>query len=212
MNKDVFKEMPSIETERLLIRPFVQSDFYDYANWHNSGEMRYCFNGLYDVTSDNEQFFIKFFLHRVPKMFKSKLSGIWCISEKTTCKNIGLIEVCKYDAYVNTAQIHYAIAKDERCRGYATEAVNCMLNWAFNIVDLNRIYTFVSDQNTASSRVLTKSGFKLEGIMRQAGANTYTKNGEKIKETKSDSRYISEKEYQNICIYAILREEYNPIQ
>jgi len=89
-----------------------------------------------------------------------------------------------------------------------TEAVKCMLDWCFNIADLNRVYTFVSDNNEASSKVLLKCGFTFEGILRQASANKYTKNGEEIKDTKKDSRFIGEKEYGNDCIYAILRDEY----
>ena len=210
MNKNAFISFPSFETERLIIRPFEKSDFNDYVSWHDCADIIYHVEGLYDFKADNQQGFEKFFLQRVPRMFKTKESAIWCVAEKNTNKNIGLIEVCKYDNYANNAQIHYRLSQAERRKGYITEAVKCILKWCFDIVDLHRIYTFVTEENVPSSKVLLKCGFVLEGIMRQSSVNKYTKNGEKIKETKKDSRFISEKEYKNICIYAILKDEYKP--
>lgn len=208
MNKKVFDSFPSFETERLVIRPFENSDFHDYVNWHDCNDIIYYNEGLYAFKSDNQQGFEKFFLQTVPRMYKTKESGIWCIAEKTSNKNIGLIEVCKYDSYSNNAQIHYCISQKERRKGYMTEAVNCLLEWAFSGVELNRIYTYVSAENTASARVLEKCGFMREGVMRQSSINRYTKSGEEIKETKKDSRFVAEKRYGDNCIYAILREEY----
>jgi len=207
MNKNVFKEFPTFVTERLIIRPFTQSDFKNYVIWHNVNDIIYHHGGLYNFNQESD--FNKFFLQRVPRMYQAKVSGIWCIAKKITDVTIGLIEVCKYDSYANTAQIHYCMAEEERCKGYMTEAIGCMLKWAFDIVELNRIYTYVCEENTASSKVLLKNGFQLEGTMRQSSANKYTKSGQEIKETKKDSRFIAEKEYKNVCIYAILKDEYN---
>jgi len=211
MNKDTFLHMPSFETKRLKIRPFEKSDFNSYIHWHNHGDIVYYAEGLYNFKSNNQQEFEKFFLQRVPRMYKTKESGIWCIAKKSNNISIGLIEICKFDSYSNTAQIHFCISNKQRCKGYMTEAVKCMLDWCFSIIGLNRIYTFVSDKNIASSKVLLKCGFILEGIMRQSNANKYTKTGDEIKNTKKDSSFIDQKEYRNDCIYAILKKEYKSI-
>lgn len=208
MNKNAFISFPSFETDRLIVRPFETSDFNDYVSWHGCADIIYHSEGLYDFKSDNQQGFERFFGQTVPRMFQTKESAIWCIAEKSTNKSIGLIEVCKYDNYANNAQIHYRLSQSERCKGYMTEAVKCILGWCFNAVDLNRVFTFVHEENVPSSRVLLKCGFTHEGTMRQSDANRYTKNGEEIKETKKDSRFVSEKKYRNVCIYAILKDEY----
>jgi RimJ/RimL family protein N-acetyltransferase len=53
-------------------------------------------------------------------------------------------------------------------RGIATLAVRAMVEWAFTELDLIRIFAFVFESNTASARVLEKTGFTLEGTMRRA--------------------------------------------
>jgi ribosomal-protein-alanine N-acetyltransferase len=208
MNKNAFINMPVFETNRLKIRPFEKYDFENYINWHDNGEIIFFAEGLYDFKNGDQKTFEKFFLQRVPRMYKSKITGIWCIADKINNENIGLIEVCKFDTYSDTAQIHFCLSKKERCKGYMTEAVNILLEWCFITVELNRVYTFVSDENIASSNVLKKCGFVLEGIMRQSNANKYTKNSEKIQNTKKDNIFISQKEYRNDCIYAILKNDY----
>ncbi len=208
MNKDVFENFPSFETERLVIRQFKETDFEEFVKWHNYRDIIYYGEGLYNFKKNDKENFIKFFTKKVPRMFETKECGIWCIAKKDTGKSIGLIEVCRYDGYSDTAQIHYSLSKEERQKGYMTEAAKCMINWVFNTVEINRIYTYVIEKNEASARVLKRCGFQLEGIMRQSSANKYTKNGEEIKSTKADSFFIDQKEYRNECIYALLKEDY----
>jgi [ribosomal protein S5]-alanine N-acetyltransferase len=62
------------------------------------------------------------------------------------------------------ARIGYMIAERHSGRGYATEAVNLSLPFAFETLDLHRLETGVQLDNPASMRVLAKAGFRDEGI------------------------------------------------
>jgi ribosomal-protein-alanine N-acetyltransferase len=46
--------------------------------------------------------------------------------------------------------------------------VRAIVDWAFEELDLIRIFAFVFESNTASVKVLEKNGFTLEGTMRRA--------------------------------------------
>jgi [ribosomal protein S5]-alanine N-acetyltransferase len=48
-------------------------------------------------------------------------------------------------------------------RGYATEATRLLVDFAFNIVGLRRLYATADPENRASCRVLEKSGLVLRG-------------------------------------------------
>lgn len=58
---------------------------------------------------------------------------------------------------------------DERFagRGIATEAVQLVLEFGFQTLNIHRIEAYVAPQNLASVRVLEKSGFIREGLLRQ---------------------------------------------
>jgi [ribosomal protein S5]-alanine N-acetyltransferase len=62
------------------------------------------------------------------------------------------------------ARIGYMLAERHSGHGYATEAVNLALGFAFGELGLHRLETGVQLDNPASARVLTKAGFREEGI------------------------------------------------
>jgi len=69
----------------------------------------------------------------------------------------------------NGVEIGYAIEEAEQGKGYATEAVRMFSRWALREFGFSVIYGIVSSENTASCRVLEKSGFVLaEEKMRNA--------------------------------------------
>lgn len=52
-------------------------------------------------------------------------------------------------------------------RGYTTEAVRLVVDYAFQVLKLHRIEAGVMPRNTRSIRVLEKSGFEKEGLSRK---------------------------------------------
>ena len=89
------------------------------------------------------------------------------------------------DVYCKTAEIGYWLGRKFWGRGIMTEAVVRMCAEGFSNFDIVRIFAGVFGRNRASQRVLEKSGFTLEGVLRR---NIY-KNGE----------------YDDSCMYSLLR-------
>ncbi|MGB6337962.1 MAG: GNAT family protein [Thermoanaerobaculia bacterium] len=79
---------------------------------------------------------------------------------------IGLIP--QDDVYSRSAMLGYWLGEPFWNRGIATLAVRAIVDWAFAELELIRIFAFVFETNTASVRVLEKTGFTLEGTMRRA--------------------------------------------
>ena len=72
--------------------------------------------------------------------------------------------------------------------GYATEAMQLIIDFMFQERGMNRIVANVLEHNKASIRMLEKCGYKIEGMMRQS----VYKNGH----------------YHNQVIMSLLREDY----
>ena len=58
-----------------------------------------------------------------------------------------------------TAEIGYGIAENHQGCGYATEAVSALADWAFNQPGVSCVTAETEASNTASQKVLKKSGF-----------------------------------------------------
>jgi RimJ/RimL family protein N-acetyltransferase len=72
------------------------------------------------------------------------------------------------DVYRVGGELGYWLGESFWGRGYASEAVQVLVPYAFDTLDLLRVQAGVYGPNVASTRVLEKAGFVLEGTMRRA--------------------------------------------
>ncbi|MEC2451271.1 GNAT family protein, partial [Bacillus cereus] len=73
--------------------------------------------------------------------------------------------------------------------GFATEAVNRMIQFGFIELGLNKIWASAISRNRSSIKVLEKSGLRKEGTLRQNRLLLNT--------------------YEDVDVYGILKTEYN---
>lgn len=67
------------------------------------------------------------------------------------------------------AEIGYGISEENQNKGYATEAVKGVLEWAFSRPEVTAVEAETDSDNTASKRVLEKCGFALNGVIGEEG-------------------------------------------
>ncbi|HLI64464.1 MAG TPA: GNAT family protein [Terriglobales bacterium] len=67
-----------------------------------------------------------------------------------------------------SAEMGYWLAEPLWGRGLATRAVTAASEWAFDSYKVIRLFATVFSHNVASMRVLEKSGFEREGILRRS--------------------------------------------
>ena len=83
-------------------------------------------------------------------------------------KVIGSIAVFRKDnIHRLTAELGYYIAEPYWGRGIATKAVELICSYVFESTDIVRIFAEPFAHNHASCRVLEKSGFSYEGLLRR---------------------------------------------
>lgn len=68
---------------------------------------------------------------------------------------------------VKSCYLSYKIGAEHQGKGYATEAVSEVIDFAWKILRLHRIESYVMPRNTRSLRVMEKLGFEKEGISRR---------------------------------------------
>lgn len=72
--------------------------------------------------------------------------------------------------HVSRAAIFYIAIYDPEfwSKGFATEATELMVDYGFDILNLNRIQLHVSTENEYAIKTYKKVGFEIEGTLRQA--------------------------------------------
>ncbi|MHB0999341.1 MAG: GNAT family N-acetyltransferase [Armatimonadota bacterium] len=82
---------------------------------------------------------------------------------------IGEISLHNIDYRIGIADFTIAIGnKDYWGKGYGTDATSCLMKYAFEQLNLQRVTLYVHTFNERAIKVYEKCGFKLEGRMRKA--------------------------------------------
>ena len=79
---------------------------------------------------------------------------------------LGFVWLFRIDDIAGRGEIGYWIRPEEQGRGYATEAAELGLGYAFDERGLHKVVARVFEGNTPSRRVLEKLGFEEEGRLR----------------------------------------------
>lgn len=74
----------------------------------------------------------------------------------------------QHDVYRINAEIGYWIGEPYWGKGYSTETVRLLLNFAFEALNLLRVYTNIYEYNTGSMKVLEKVGFEKEAVIKSS--------------------------------------------
>lgn len=94
--------------------------------------------------------------------------GIYfAIARKSDNRMIGSIGLTSFNSYQKRIEISYDLAHEYWGYGIMKRAVAAVVKHAFEQIGVNRIEASVSTNNLRSAHLLLKSGFTLEGTLRQ---------------------------------------------
>jgi RimJ/RimL family protein N-acetyltransferase len=152
-----------LETARLRLRPFQPSDAADVAR----------LAGDRDIAATTRQIPHPYELPQAEAWIAS-LSPLhergellnFAITLRTTGELMGSIGLI-LNHVDHHAELGYWIGKPYWDNGYATEAARVVVDHAFLVLKLHRIFAHHFSRNAASGRVMQKLGMKCEGFMRE---------------------------------------------
>lgn len=157
--KDYINEKPVIRTDRLTIREMCADDVPALREWTADKDI-YSYWGKSPGKTDKHP---ELLFEKPEKPTKSFHLGI---ELNETKKIIGELWIYLIEND-RMAKLAIRFGKAYHGNGYATEAVRATVRFCFENTELQRLWTDVDVNNTASCRVLEKCGFTREGTVRQ---------------------------------------------
>ncbi|MEX3745518.1 MULTISPECIES: GNAT family N-acetyltransferase [Lysinibacillus] len=154
---------PVLNTDRLVLRELKINDAQAILNcFSNSDVLRHY--GQNALTSLDQ---VKHIINNFSKNYDEKRGIKWGIELKGQGGIIGTIGFQEWSTEHRRAEISYALFPESWGKGYAMEAVNRVISFGFQEMDLVRIGAIVFTENDASNKLLTKVGFEKEGILKK---------------------------------------------
>jgi len=181
---EILKDLPTLETERLILRKMAPSDAEAVFAYASDPEVtRYVIWETHRSIEDSRAF-----LELESSKRESGGEPEWGIVYKGDHRFIGTCGIVSWDPDHARAELGYVLSRDYWGRGLMAEAVRAVISFGFQRMNLNRIEARCTAENAASARVMEKAGMTHEGTMRQ--------------------REVIKGAYRDMELYAILRGEF----
>lgn len=147
----------TIETERLVLRKFINEDVDDmHKNWASNPKIQLEYGE--PVYSSKKQ--VQELLDKWISNYSDGSFYRWAIILKERNVNIGQIAFCRVYEEVATAEIEYCIGEDYWGNRYALEALNAVIEYMLFNSDFKRLEAYHRKANPKSGRVLEKTIMK----------------------------------------------------
>lgn len=171
-----------LTASHVVLKPLMAADLPRLFDWINDRE-QVLFNAAYRPISEENH---RAWFEAVQDRPDIVIFGIHLIGRD---QMIGSCQLRGIDPVHRTAELQIRVGEvDERGRGYGTEAIRLLLDFAFRDLNLHRVHLQVFATNMAAIRAYEKVGFHSEGVMREAA--------------HIDGAYV------DVLIMGILRDEY----
>lgn len=143
-----------IETNRLVIREMVQSDYDALCRIMCDEEvMRVAYENAFTLEE------VQNWLNRHLKRYETYGFGLWAVVLKETNEMIGQCGLTLQGwRDKEILEIGFLFQKAHWHKGYATEAAVACKEYAFSVLDANSVYSIIRDTNTAAQKVAARNG------------------------------------------------------
>jgi len=181
-----FRTPVVIESTRLIVRPVTAADlpallavngddevtrFLPYASWRSLADAQLWFERMSILGARGE-------------------SCQYVIVERTSGLAIGTCLLFRYEEGSGRAEVGYVLGRQYWRQGLMSEALAALVGSAFTNLELRRLEAEVDPLNLGSRRLLEKTGFMPEGLLRK--------------------RWVDKGAAHDTIIYGLLRDEWRP--
>ena len=173
-----------IESKRLFLKKYCPDDLYNLHQLKTE-PLVWKYSDKAVVNNINET---KNYLDNILDNYDSNKYDFQALFLKDSSDYIGEAGILAFNNRTNRAVIGYNLLPKYWGYGYATEITQALVRYLFEEQTVERIEALVVEGNTSSQKVLEKSGFIVEGLLRNFS-------------------YINEK-FKNVYYYGIIREDY----
>ena len=159
--------IPYLTGEKIYLAPFTRRhlESEQYYRWMNSLKITSQFGMIeYLMPVSSKQLEAYYSTNAF-----SGHSILFAVHEKQSDKFIGTSKLGHLNWVSRCAEFGRVIGeKDMRSKGYGTEIIKLILEYAFLILNLNKVVAGTSVENIAALKTYEKFGFKIEGTIRKS--------------------------------------------
>lgn len=147
--------MAELETERLILRAFKDSDAAPFAQMNADPVVMEHFPATLTRAESDA------LIGRIMESIDAHGYGFWAAEEKASGAFIGFIGIkdVTFEApFIPAVEIGWRLARPFWGKGYASEGARASLNYGFDVLGLGEIVSFTTTENYRSQSVMQRIG------------------------------------------------------
>ncbi|WP_260258616.1 GNAT family N-acetyltransferase [Vibrio intestinalis] len=146
-----------LETKRLILRQWEDEDYPHFARMCADPMTMKFFPKPLSVQESNE------LADKIRSAIDENGWGFWAVEDKATSQFIGFVGLHYQDATSGLPnapflEVGWRLSKTYWHKGYATEAAEQALRYAFYVLDFDQVYAFTAKTNLPSQEVMNRLG------------------------------------------------------
>ena len=147
------------------MRPLVASDAKDVLFMRSNAKVnKYIIRKPMEDLKEAEVF-----IKKINNSIHYKECIDWVITYKESSQMIGSICLWNLEESKEYGEIGYALHPNEQGKGIMNEAMECVLNYGFESMELKTIEAYTHRENEASKKLLEKNGFVFDPARKDEG-------------------------------------------
>ncbi|MFA8451385.1 MAG: GNAT family N-acetyltransferase [Bacteroidales bacterium] len=153
-----------LKKQGIALRPPELKDLEILYKWENDHSLWHLSNTLVPFS---KYILEQYILQNNHDIFIDKQLRLMIdIKESNTTKTVGSIDLFEFDPFHQRAGIGILIDKTYRKKGLASKALDMLIQYSFNTLNLHQLYCNILDNNTESLKLFKNKGFEEIGIKR----------------------------------------------
>ncbi|WP_299064458.1 GNAT family N-acetyltransferase [uncultured Polaribacter sp.] len=160
-----FTPFPVLETERLTLRALNLNDAKAIFGLRTNKEV----NEFIDRKTPKNLSEARAFIDLITNNTLNNKGVFWVLESKSNHLLIGTIGLRNFEDEENYAEVSYETHPDFQQSGFMDEALQAIINYAFENLDLKTIEAFTHKNNDASIALLEKYNFVLDPERKEEG-------------------------------------------
>ncbi len=157
-----------IKSKNLSLRALENTDLpFLHKLYNDSRSMSYFFEEPYETLRELDDLFEKHIHNLSERRF---------VLENTNHESIGVLELVEIDEINRNCEIDIIIDEKQQGKGFGKEGFILGIKYAFDILNIFKVYLLVDPENLAGRKIYDYAGFKKEALLKKQ----YYVNGEYV--------------------------------
>ena len=148
--------MQALKGTNILLRAMEPEDIDTLYNWENDTNVWHISN----TVAPFSRYVVEQYVFSMQDIYTAKQLRLMIEADK---KPIGCIDIFDFDPTNKKAGIGILIADEMQNKGYASDALQTLIKYCFNALQLHQLYCSILIDNEASLKLFTKHGFTICG-------------------------------------------------